>query len=117
MESRLRRLTRPSSLPFREHRLGSFINPGKRGRRHRAPISSVRPGRDRKVRDHQSRIPDGGLVPLSGLIMSRQTPLDRSIYHKNLMPVVYVVGEVAGAKESRSMPSLTCAAGSAPFPS
>jgi len=26
--------------------------------------------------------------------------MDRSIYHKNLMPVVYVVGDVAGAKES-----------------
>ena len=39
-------------------------------------------------------------MPLSGLIDSRQTPLDRSIYHKNLMPVVYVIGEVAGTKES-----------------
>ena len=44
--------------------------------------------------------PDGRLVPLSGLIISRQTPLDRSIYHKNLMPVVYVIGDVAGTKES-----------------
>jgi multidrug efflux pump subunit AcrB len=26
--------------------------------------------------------------------------MDRSIYHKNLMPVVYVIGDVAGAKES-----------------
>jgi multidrug efflux pump subunit AcrB len=44
--------------------------------------------------------PDGRLVPLSGLIISGQTPQDRSIYHKNLMPVVYVIGEVAGTKES-----------------
>jgi len=29
----------------------------------------------------------------SGLIISRQTPQDQSIYHKNLMPVVYVTGE------------------------
>ncbi len=43
---------------------------------------------------------DGRLVPLSDLIVSRKTPLDKSIYHKNLMPVVYVVGEVAGVKES-----------------
>jgi multidrug efflux pump subunit AcrB len=43
---------------------------------------------------------DGRLVPLSDLIVSEQTPLDRSIYHKNLMRVVYVVGDVAGAKES-----------------
>jgi multidrug efflux pump subunit AcrB len=43
---------------------------------------------------------DGRLVPLSDLLVSRKTPLDRSIYHKNLMPVVYVIGDVAGVKES-----------------
>jgi multidrug efflux pump subunit AcrB len=43
---------------------------------------------------------DGRLVPLSDLVVSHQTPLDRSIYHKNLMRVVYVVGDVAGVKES-----------------
>jgi multidrug efflux pump subunit AcrB len=43
---------------------------------------------------------DGKLVPLAGLIRAQQTPLDLSIYHKNLMPVVYVIGDVAGAKES-----------------
>jgi multidrug efflux pump subunit AcrB len=44
--------------------------------------------------------PDGHLVPLSDLVSVEQTPMDRSIYHKNLMPVVYVIGDVAGAKES-----------------
>jgi multidrug efflux pump subunit AcrB len=43
---------------------------------------------------------NGSLVPLSTLVNIRKTPLDRSIYHKNLMPVVYVIGDVAGAKES-----------------
>jgi multidrug efflux pump subunit AcrB len=43
---------------------------------------------------------DGSLVPLSSLIKIHKTNVDRSIYHKNLMPVVYVVGDVAGAKES-----------------
>ena len=43
---------------------------------------------------------DGGLVPLSALIRTRKTDVDRSIYHKNLMPVVYVIGDVAGEKES-----------------
>jgi multidrug efflux pump subunit AcrB len=43
---------------------------------------------------------DGRLVPLSSLIKIRKTDVDRSIYHKNLMPVVYVVGDVAGARES-----------------
>lgn len=42
----------------------------------------------------------GGLVPLSSLIKVRETGVDRSIYHKNLMPVVYVTGDVAGEKES-----------------
>jgi multidrug efflux pump subunit AcrB len=43
---------------------------------------------------------NGSLVPLSDLVHVKKTPLDRSIYHKNLMPVVYVIGDVAGAKES-----------------
>nr|MBC8419406.1 efflux RND transporter permease subunit [Desulfobacterales bacterium] len=43
---------------------------------------------------------DGTLVPLSDLISARKASIDRSIYHKNLMPVVYVTGDVAGEKES-----------------
>jgi multidrug efflux pump subunit AcrB len=43
---------------------------------------------------------DGRLVPISTLINVRKTAVDQSIYHKNLMPVVYVVGDVAGVKES-----------------
>jgi multidrug efflux pump subunit AcrB len=43
---------------------------------------------------------DGHLVPLSALINVHKTAVDQSIYHKNLMPVVYVVGDVAGVKES-----------------
>jgi multidrug efflux pump subunit AcrB len=43
---------------------------------------------------------DGSLVPLSILVNTRKSEIDRSIYHKNLMPVVYVIGDVAGAKES-----------------
>jgi multidrug efflux pump subunit AcrB len=43
---------------------------------------------------------DGRLVPLADLITMQRTNLDRSIYHKNLMPVVYVTGDVAGVKES-----------------
>ncbi len=48
------------------------------------------------------RIPgaDGGMVALADLVRIEKTGIDRSIYHKNLMPVVYVIGEVAGAKES-----------------
>ena len=43
---------------------------------------------------------DGRMVPISALINVIKTPVDQSIYHKNLMPVVYVIGDVAGVKES-----------------
>ena len=43
---------------------------------------------------------DGNLIPLSSLITEKKTKVDRSIFHKNLMPVVYVIGDVAGVKES-----------------
>jgi len=42
----------------------------------------------------------GNLVPLSELVRVEKTVEDRSIYHKNLMPVVYVTGDVAGLAES-----------------
>ena len=42
----------------------------------------------------------GELVPLSALLRVHKTDVDQSIYHKNLMPVVYVTGDVAGVKES-----------------
>ncbi len=44
--------------------------------------------------------PDGSLVPLSTLVTPLKTPPQKSIFHKNLMPVVYVIGDVAGVKES-----------------
>ncbi len=43
---------------------------------------------------------DGSLVALSSLLQIRETEPDRSIYHKNLMPVVYVTADVAGSNES-----------------
>jgi multidrug efflux pump subunit AcrB len=43
---------------------------------------------------------DGTMVALSSLITANRTPVDKSIYHKNLMPVVYVTADVAGVKES-----------------
>ncbi|MFZ2630863.1 MAG: efflux RND transporter permease subunit [Desulfosalsimonadaceae bacterium] len=43
---------------------------------------------------------DGGLVPLSELVQVTPIEIDQPIYHKNLMPVVYVTGDVAGKKES-----------------
>ncbi len=40
------------------------------------------------------------LVPLRELVSVEQTITDKSIYHKNLMPVTYVIGDVAGVVES-----------------
>jgi multidrug efflux pump subunit AcrB len=40
------------------------------------------------------------LVPLRELVKVQQTITDKSIYHKNLMPVTYVIGDVAGVVES-----------------
>ncbi len=44
--------------------------------------------------------PNGHFIPLSELVSYRKRERDLSIYHKNLMPVVYVIGDVAGKKES-----------------
>ena len=40
------------------------------------------------------------LVPLRELVTVEHTIIDKSIYHKNLMPVTYVIGDVAGVVES-----------------
>jgi multidrug efflux pump subunit AcrB len=42
----------------------------------------------------------GSLVPLGTLVHIEQVTAPKSIYHKNLMPVVYVTADVAGAEES-----------------
>ena len=44
--------------------------------------------------------PSAPLVPLRELVKVEQTLVDKSIYHKNLMPVTYVIGDVAGVVES-----------------
>ena len=49
------------------------------------------------------RLPDGrgqALVPLSELVQVESTLEDQSIHHKNLLPVTYVTGDVAGGAES-----------------
>jgi multidrug efflux pump subunit AcrB len=38
-----------------------------------------------------------GLVPLSELLTIERAVLEKAVYHKNLKPVVYVVGDVGGA--------------------
>ncbi len=44
--------------------------------------------------------PDGVLVPLRELVTVSEVPIDQPIYRKNLKPVIYVTGDVAGAAES-----------------
>lgn len=43
---------------------------------------------------------NGNLVPLSTLLQTDTAIADTSIYHKNLQPVVYVLGDVSGRVES-----------------
>ena len=40
------------------------------------------------------------LIPLRELVRVEPTTTEKSIYHKNLMPVTYVIGDVAGVVES-----------------
>jgi multidrug efflux pump subunit AcrB len=42
----------------------------------------------------------GNLVPVSELVQVQELTNDKSIYHKNLLPVVYVTADIAGAIES-----------------
>ncbi len=41
-----------------------------------------------------------GLVPLGELVTIEEDVIDKSLYRKNLQPVTYVTGDVAGVKES-----------------
>ena len=43
---------------------------------------------------------DGAQIALQEITNLQQTTIDRSVYHKNLQPVVYVTGDVAGEEES-----------------
>jgi multidrug efflux pump subunit AcrB len=64
----------------------------------------------RLPRDERSSVEDlkqikvvgqkGNLVALRELVRVEKMVADKSIYHKNLMPVVYVTGDVAGQEES-----------------
>jgi multidrug efflux pump subunit AcrB len=51
-----------------------------------------------QLRSHLN--PAGPLVPLRELVKVSQAPVQQPIYRKNLKPVIYVTGDVAGAAES-----------------
>ncbi len=44
--------------------------------------------------------PSGSLIPLSELVTVKEGIEDKTIYHKNLKRVTYVIGDVAGVEES-----------------
>jgi len=46
------------------------------------------------------RARDGGLVPLSELVTVLPLEREKTIYHKDLLPVVFVVGDMAGELDS-----------------
>lgn len=75
--------------------------------REQVPISLRLP--DTKLGDPDSildlqvrppRRPNAPLVPLRELVTAQPEVVESAIYHKNLKPVIYVTGDVAGAFES-----------------
>ena len=46
------------------------------------------------------RASDGTLVPVSELVVAARLEREQTIYHKDLLPVVYVVGDMAGGVDS-----------------
>ncbi len=54
----------------------------------------------RDLRDIYIHAANGRMVPLSELVKVKRTIAPQWIYHKNLLPVVYVTGEVSGREES-----------------
>ncbi len=54
----------------------------------------------RDLKDVYIHAANGRMVPLSELVKVKRTVDPKWIYHKNLLPVVYVTGEVSGREES-----------------
>ena len=52
-------------------------------------------------RDGLTHSRTGRLVAIGELASVAEVPEDRSIYHKNLLPVVYVTADVAGRSKAR----------------
>jgi multidrug efflux pump subunit AcrB len=53
-----------------------------------------------QLADLRVRGRDGSMVSLGDLVRIERTTSERSIYHKNLLPVTYVTADVAGAMEA-----------------
>ncbi len=48
----------------------------------------------------RSERPGGGLAPLGEIVRTSRSIAPKSIHHKNLLPVIYVTGDVSGREES-----------------
>ncbi len=72
-----------------------------RGRAEDLLALRVRPGDANALAEPGAVARDGTqLVPLRELVRIERAERERSVYHKNLMPVTYVIGDVAGEAES-----------------
>jgi multidrug efflux pump subunit AcrB len=66
----------------------------------RVALPAERQGELAELLKLRLRSPSGELVPLSELVTPVENDRDRPIYHKDLLPVVYVVGDQAGRVDS-----------------
>jgi multidrug efflux pump subunit AcrB len=68
------------------------------------PVRVVLPAEQKSTLDAllklRVRSRDGQLVPVSELVEVRDTVREKTIYHKDLLPVVYVVGDMGGKLDS-----------------
>ncbi len=62
-----------------------------------AEADKAQPG---SLRDLKIRSRDGALVPLAEVVNVRDARREHSIYHKDLLPVVFVTGDAAGELDS-----------------
>jgi multidrug efflux pump subunit AcrB len=70
-------------------------------------VKIILPRQARSSLTDLTRIPlntaSGQMVPLAELVEIRQIPNEQTIYHKNLDPVVYVTGEMAGRSPAEAV--------------
>ena len=84
---------------------GEDVTPAHTGdSKYEIPVRITLPAEQQDELDHllklRVRSRDGQLVPISELVEARLTKREQVIYHKDLLPVVYVVGDMGGALDS-----------------
>ena len=66
----------------------------------RVTLAPERAGSLEALLELEVRAQDGTLVPLSELVQVEETNREKTIYHKDLLPVVFVEGDMAGRLDS-----------------